>query len=129
MASLNVCLQVSFLGECILTERANEWPLPGVLLHVDLKSVLLVERLPTDKAGERPFPSVHSQVPHKLARLAELLLTVAALISFLLRRSFLRGIVLFLSLAGRHLPLRTVASRHQQFFVLSKERQNYFEIC
>ena len=33
--------------------------------------------------------------------LAELLLTVAALISFLLRRSYLRGIVLFLSLAGR----------------------------
>ena len=58
MASLNVCLQVSFLGEGILAERANEWPLPGVLLHVDLKSVLLVERLPTDKAGKWPFPSV-----------------------------------------------------------------------
>ena len=85
MASLNVCLQVSFLGECILTERANEWPLPGVLLHVDLKSVLLVERLPTDKAGERPFSSVHSQVPHKLARLAELLLTDVANFFFALR--------------------------------------------
>ena len=85
MASLNVCLQVSFLGECILAERANEWPLSGVLLHVDLKSVLLVERLPTDKAGERPFPSVHSQVPHKLARLAELLLTDVANFFFALR--------------------------------------------
>ena len=85
MASLNVCLQVSFLGECILTEGANEWPLPGVLLHVDLKSVLLVERLPADKAGERPFSSVHSQVPHKLARLAELLLTDVANFFFTLR--------------------------------------------
>ena len=85
MASLNVCLQVSFLSECILAERANEWPLPGVLLHVDLKSVLLVERLPADKAGERPFPSVHSQVPHKLTRLAELLLTDVANFFFALR--------------------------------------------
>ena len=85
MASLNVCLKVSFLGECILAEGANEWPLPSVLLHVDLKSILLVERLPTDKAGERPFPSVHSQVPHKLARLAELLLTDVANFFFALR--------------------------------------------
>ena len=85
MASLNVCLKVSFLSECILTEGANEWPLSGVLLHVDLKSVLLVERLPADKAGERPFPSVHSQVPHKLTRLAELLLTDVANFFFTLR--------------------------------------------
>ena len=85
MASLNVCLQVSFLGECILAEGADKWPLSGVLLHVDLKSVLLVERLPADKAGKRPFSSVHSQVPHKLARLAELLLTDVANFFFALR--------------------------------------------
>ena len=85
MASLNVCLQVSFLSECILAEGADEWPLPGVLLHVDLQSILLVERLPADKAGERPFSSVHSQVPHKLARLAELLLTDVANFFFALR--------------------------------------------
>ena len=75
MASLNVSLQVSFLGECILAEWAYEWPLSGVLLHVNLKSVLLIERLPTDKAGEGPFSSMDSEMPHQLARLAELLFT------------------------------------------------------
>ena len=73
MASLNVSLQVSFLGECILAEWAYERPLPGVLLHVYLQSILLIERLPTDKAGEGPFSSMDSEVPHQLAWLAELL--------------------------------------------------------
>ena len=62
MASLNMSLQVPFLGECILAEWAYEWPLSSVLLHVYLKSILLIERLPTDKAGEWPFSSVGSHV-------------------------------------------------------------------
>ena len=75
MASLNVSLQVSFLGECILAEWADERPLPSVFLHVYLKSILLVERLPTYKASEGSFTSMDSKMPHQLARLAELLFT------------------------------------------------------
>ena len=84
MASLNVSLQVSFLGECILAEWAYEWPLSGVLLHVNLKSVLLIERLPTDKASKGPFSSMDSEVPHQLAWLAELLFTNPAHLFFAL---------------------------------------------
>ena len=78
MASLNVRLEVSFLGECILAEWANERPLPGVFLHVYLKSILLVERLPTDKAGKGSFTSMDPEMPHQLAWLAELLFTNVA---------------------------------------------------
>ena len=78
MASLNVRLEVSFLGECILAEWAYEWPLPRVFLHVYLKSILLVERLPTDKASKGSFPSMDPEMPHQLARLAELLFTNVA---------------------------------------------------
>ena len=73
MASLNVSLQVSFLGECILAEWAHKWPLSSVFFHVYLKSVLLVKRLPADKAGKWSFPSMDSEVPHQLTRFAELL--------------------------------------------------------
>ena len=75
MASLNVRLEVSFLGECILAEWANERPLPGVFLHVYLKSILLVERLPTDEASEGSFTGMDSKMPNQLAWLAELLFT------------------------------------------------------
>ena len=75
MTSLNVRLEVSFLGECILAEWADERPLPSVFLHVYLKSILLVERLPTYKASEGSFTSMDSKMPHQLARLAELLFT------------------------------------------------------
>ena len=85
MASLNVSLQVSFLGECILAEWAYEWPLPGVLLHVYLQSILLIERLPADKACKGPFSSMDSEVPHQLAWLAELLLADPANLFFALR--------------------------------------------
>ena len=85
MASLNVSLQVPFLGECILAEWAYEWPLSSVLLHVYLKSILLIERLPTDKAGEGPFSSVDSEMPHQLTWLAELLFANVANLFLALR--------------------------------------------
>ena len=85
MASLNVCLEVSFLGECILAEGANEWPLPGVLLHVYLKSILLVEGLSADKTSEGSLASVDSEMSYQLAWLAELLLADPTNLFFALR--------------------------------------------
>ena len=96
MASLNVSLQVSFLGECILAEWAYEWPLSCVLLHVYLKSILLIERLPADKAGKGPFSSMDSEMPHQLTSLAELLF--ANIANFFLA---LRSLTSFINLCNQ----------------------------
>ena len=73
------------MGECILAEWADERPLPGVLLHVYLKSILLVEGLSADKTSEGSLASVDSEMSYQLAWLAELLLANPAHLFLALR--------------------------------------------